>query len=273
MYVPKFCRAAVSIDDLEKFEADGKSILGFDFFRPDADKQFTQISVAFGEHGLLSIQAHSEMPFITGRLIEVAVDVADATATHDRFVELGYQPIAVNRLPTPDEDEYLFGRDFHGIPFMVCTRGDNEAEVRVQVPSFRELEEAPYPKVTSVSLSVDDIDAVAADLARIFDMRFAQTDPLGLGTRALSGKHRVTLIQGPSDLSSQFEPPLAAINIGYDDVEQARARLEAAGYPVLDKAPLQSGGHAYHFGRAFHGLPIRIHPAAADAELIGGAGD
>ena len=86
----------------------------------------------------------------------------------------------------------------------------------------------------------------------------------------MTGQHRITLVQGPSELSSQFEQPLAAINIGYDDVEEAKDRLEAAGYPVLHTASLKTGGHMYHFGNAYHGFPLCIHPSSADAEMIGG---
>ncbi|CAH0356868.1 hypothetical protein [Sphingobium sp. CECT 9361] len=269
MYVPKFCRVAVAIDDLAAFEADGKSVLGLDFYSPEVDAHFTTFSVAFGEHGLLAISPNTDVPFIQSKLIEVAIDVENATESHDKFVAAGYQPIVVNRLPTPDADEYLFGREFHNIPFMVCNRGDNEAEARVQIPSFRELDAAPFPKVTSVTLAVDDIDAVASDLSALFDMQFVEGDPQGLGTRALTGRHRVTLVQGGSTLASQFEAPLAAVNIGYDDVEAAKDRLEAAGYPVLYQQAMKSGGTAYHFGKAFHGMPLFIHPSSADAEMIG----
>lgn len=270
MYVPKLCRVAVVADDLAKFVADAAALLGLDFFSPEVDEHFTAFSVRFGEHGLLPIQPHVETPFTAGgRLIEVAVDVADATATHDRFVAAGYKPVVVNRLPTPDKDEFLFGRDFNGIPFMICTRGDNEAEMRAQIPSFRELDDAPYPKVTSVVLSVSDIDAVASELERMLDMKFVDGDTRGLGNRALTGRHRITLVEGYSDLSTHFEEPLAAINIGYDDVEEPRARLEAAGYAVASKTSLKSGGYAYHFGKAFHGVPLCIHPSTADAEMIG----
>jgi hypothetical protein len=270
MYVPKFCRVAMVIDDLDAFVVDGRNLLGMDFVSPALDEQFTAFSVQFGQHGLMGIQPHVELPFTSeGRLIEVAVDVADADKTRDLLAEAGYEPVVANRLPEPDADEYLFGRDFHGIPFMVCTRGHNEAQMRLQGP-FLELEEAPYPKVASVVLSVDSIDAVAADLTRIFGMAFVEGSARGLGTRALTGRHRVTLVEGPSALSGHFAPPLAAVNIATDAVEETRARFEAAGLPVLHATELKTGGHAYYFGNGFHDIPLCVHPSGADAEMIGG---
>lgn len=269
MYVPKFCRIAVVIDDLKAFQADGREVLGLNFVSPALDEQFTGFSVLFGQHGLMGIQPYVDLPFTNqGKLIEVAVDVADADATRDLLAAGGYQPVVVNRLPEPDADEYLFGRDFHGVPFMVCTRGHNEAQMRLQ-GAFEELELAPAPKVGSVVLAVHDVDVVAADMTRFFDMAFTACDPRGLGTRARNGRHRLTLVEGASALSSHFAPPLAAVNLVCDDVEAMRARLETTGRPMLHAAPLNSGGHAYYFGSNFHGVPLCIYPEAADQEMIG----
>src|SRR3546814_1805748 len=133
---------------------------------------------------------------------------------------------------------------------MVCTAGDNEIQMRVDGP-FRALDDAVAPKIGCVTLVVDDLGKAAADLGRFFDMSFVETDPAGLGERALVGPHRVKLVEKPSqEMIRHFEMPLAAIEFMYDDVEETRQRLERAGYPVVHTRKLKSG-NAYSFGSAF----------------------
>lgn len=267
MATPAMCRIAVVVDDAKAFVTDAEALLGLRFVSPDLDEQFTAFSVAFGEHGLMAIELHEDVPFARdGRLIEVAIDVASADSTKELLVAGGYRPLVTNHLPAPDADEYLFGRDFHGIPLMVCTAGDNETQMRVQGP-FRELEQTPMPKIDRVTLAVDNLHPVAADFTRFFDMRFVPADPEGLGGEALTGPHRIKLVErSRSGLEAQFQPPLASIDLMVDDVEAQRGRLEAAGYAVLHRHRL-ADGFAYYFGSAFHGVPLTIYPAAADSEF------
>jgi hypothetical protein len=264
------CRVVVVIDNLDPFKKEAGDLLGLYFVRPDLDEQFTQFTVAFGEHGLMGIQVYEDVVFAReGRLIEVAVDVENAERTKDVLVAAGYNPVVTNYLPEPAANEYLFGRDFHGIPLMVCTAGDNEKQMRLQGP-FRELDEAPAPKIGCVTVAVANVDTVAADFNRYFGMKFVPTDPGGLGARALTGNHRIKLVEGaPVGIARHFQSPLAAIEIMYDDVEQARTKLEKAGYAIVHNRPLKSGGSSYYFGSSFHGLPLSIYPKAADAEISG----
>lgn len=271
MLTPKFCRIAIIVDDMASFKSKAKALLGLDFIRPSIDKEFSSITVEFGEHGLEPIQLHEDVAFARdGRLIEVAIDVASAEATKAKFQAAGYEPQVANFLPAPGVYEYLFGRNFHGLPLMVCTAGDNETQMRVDGP-FRELAAAPAPKIGCVSLIVDSIDAVSADLQKLFGMTFVETDPAGLGARAVVGSHRLKLIEKPSvPMAQEFEMPLAAIEFQYDDVESVRKTLEAAGYPVKHTRSLKSGGNAYYFGAVLQRMPLAIYPSAADAEIIGG---
>jgi hypothetical protein len=268
--MPKMCRVAVVIDKLVPFTQEAGQLLGLKFVKPSLDEQFTAFAVEFGEHGLMGIEVFQDLPFTRdGRLIEVAVDVENAEHTKDLLKAGGYEPVVTNYLPEPAANEYLFGRNFHGIPIMVCTAGDNEKQMRLQGP-FRELDEAPAPKIGCVSVAVDNIETAAADFTQYFGMKFVATDPGGLGARAVVGEHRIKLIEGtPRATREHFEMPLAAVEIMFDDVEQARHRLEKAGYPVVHQRALRSGGSAYYFGSAFHHLPLSIYPTAADAEIIG----
>lgn len=270
MNVPKFCRVAIVVEDMPSFMAEAGRLLGIEFVRPKLDEAFEGFTVMFGEHGLepISIEAEGISFAKDGQLIEVAIDVANADETKARLAEGGYSPVVENFLPAPGALEYLFGRDFHGLPLMVCTAGDNEAQMREQGP-FAALDDAPLPKIGCVTVAVDDVDAAAADLKRFFGMTFVETDPAGLGGRALVGPHRIKLVDGASKSVEDVELPLVAIEFMYDDVEVARERFERAGYPVRHQRELGSGGRAYYFGPTVQGMPIAIYPAAADAEVVG----
>jgi hypothetical protein len=70
-------------------------------------------------------------------------------------------------------------------------------------------------------------------------------------------------------MEAHFQGELAAIELMYNDVASVRKRMEKAGYAVVHRRVLRSGGEAYYFGSAFHGVPLSVYPAAADAEILG----
>jgi catechol 2,3-dioxygenase-like lactoylglutathione lyase family enzyme len=268
---PKFCRIAVLVDDMDAFTREAGELLGARFVVPTLIEQLypdAGFKVTFGEHGLEPIQQGADgIGFAKdGRLIEIAIDVGDAETVRAKLEGAGYHYVADSYLPEPDAHEYLFGRDFCGIPFLVCTAGDNEAQMRSQGP-FNYLEDAPPPKIARVTLIVEDAAAVASDLEKYLGMRFVETDAGGFGRKALGGTHRVRLIEGPSELLDGVERPLASIDFVVDDVEAARRRFEEAGYKVRHSIPLSSGGHGYYFGETVQAMPVSLYPIAADAEL------
>jgi catechol 2,3-dioxygenase-like lactoylglutathione lyase family enzyme len=270
MSAAKFCRIAIVVDDLRTFVSQAQDLLGISFIRPKLDEQFVGFHVMFGEHGLEPIELETEMPFAKdGRLIEVAIDVQRADATRELLERGGYRPVVTNFLPVPAANEYLFGRDFHGLPLMVCTAGDNEAEMRAQGP-FLALDDAPLPKIGCVSVVVDDLERAAADFTKFFGMRFVPTDPAGLGERALVGPHRVKLVAGPSRaMAGEYEMPLAAIEFMVQDLSAAAARFTAAGHRVLHERKLASGRSALYFGAAIQRMPVGLYSAADDDEVVG----
>lgn len=271
--VPKFCRMAWRVDDMDAFTQRMHDLFGFTFFTPGLIAQVypdATFKVRFGPHGIEPIQPGVEgLPFAEGDpLIEIAVDVADADSVLARMKAAGHEPIAVSHLPVPAVDEYLFGRDFHGIQFLACTEGVNEAQIRSELP-FDALDDAAPPKIGCVTVVSSDIDALAASLGACYDMQFHPFDPVGFGKRGLSGTHRVRLIEGPSPLLDGIASALVSVDIMHPDVEAARAKLEAAGYPVRHSRALASGGNAYFFGPTEQGFPLSIYPVEADAEMLG----
>lgn len=271
MTVPKFCRLALRVDDIDRFREEVSRLLGISFLVPGLIEELypdAGFKVLFGEHGIEPIQPAPEgLGFGSdGKLIEIAIDVVDAEKVKADLEAAGYMPTATSWLPVPAVNEYLFGRDFHGVPFLACTEGVNEAQLRSQGP-FDALDDARPPKIGRVTVVVEDADALAADLKRFYDMDFVELDPTGFGRRALGGTHRVRLIEGPSALVEGIERPLASVDILHGDVEGARARFEQAGFAVQHSIPLASGGTAYFFGETVEGMPITLYPVTADAEL------
>lgn len=268
---PKFCRIAVLVDDMDAFTQEAGALLGTQFVVPTLIAQLypdAGFKVTFGEHGLEPIQPGPEgIGFAKdGRLIEVAIDVDDAEARRAGLEAAGYHFVADSYLPAPDTHEYLFGRDFCGIPFLICTAGDNEIQMRSQGP-FDYLDDAPPPKIARVTLVVDDAAKVAADLETYLGMAFVETDADGFGCKALGGTHRVRLIEGPSALLDGIERPLASIDFVVEDVEATRRRFEEAGYKVRHSIALASGGTGYFLGSTVQDMPVGIYPISADAEL------
>src|SRR3546814_19130064 len=92
-------------------------------------------------------------------------------------------------------------------------------------------------------------------------MRFVETDPAGLGERALVGPHRVKPVEKPSqEMARHFALPRAAIEFLSDDVEETRQRLERTGYPIIHTRMLKSGT-AYSCGSACQNMPFSIRSA------------
>jgi hypothetical protein len=269
--LPRFCRIAIAVDNMESFTQEAERLLGTKFVTPTLIEQLypdAGFKVMFGEHGLEPIEAAADGTGFAGngKLIEIAIDVDDAEAVRAKLESAGHNYVTDSYLPVPDAHEYLFGRDFHGIPLLICTAGDNEAQMRSQGP-FDFLDDAAPPKIARVTLVVEDAAAAMADFQRLIGAHFVETDPAGFGRKAFGGAHRLRLIEGPSVLLDGVERPLASIDFIVADVEQVKSRFESAGHAVRYSIPLSSGGHGYYFGETVQGMPVAIYPTTADAEL------
>lgn len=265
----RFCRFAWQVDDMERTVARLRDLLGLSMRFGDIGREL--FIAGIDEHGLEPIQLLvPDLPFmaqVPAPFIELALAVDDAEATRQALADAGITHFVASYLPAPDRNEYLYGTSaFHGLPLMVCTDGDNE----LQMAPFRDLEAAPPPKLGCITLQVPSIDAAVADFGRFFDMRFTETDPAGLGARAVVGPHRVKLIEAPTrSLQAEFMPPLLAGEMMFDDVESIRHRLEQAGHSVLAERRFRSGGRGYFFGIAPVGFPLSIYATTDDAEARG----
>ncbi|MFA5495963.1 MAG: hypothetical protein WC247_14430 [Porticoccaceae bacterium] len=264
----RICRIGHLVEDIDATMAAFKALLDFDYRISDVGDFPLRVSI--GEHGFEPIQTLRDFEFkgIDGPFLEVALEVVDVEATKRKLESAGYKVLAPNYLPNTDTWEYLFGPEFHGIPIMIANIGDQEAALG----NFTSLEEAALPRLGCVVLAVDNVDTVAADMKTFFDMDFVETDPGGLGSRALVGGHRVKLVQRcGAAVESEFKASLAAFEVMCDDVEAVLKKFEAAGISPIHDRTFGSGRKGYYFGSRFQDLPIGIYSGSDDAEMIGKA--
>ncbi|MDB5971391.1 MAG: hypothetical protein JWQ90_3841 [Hydrocarboniphaga sp.] len=257
----RMCRVAYVTDDIDRNVAAFERAFGLTFKWPDMGD--IGLRVCIGEHGLEPLQPQRELPFLHGiphPLMEVALAVDDADQVKDALVAAGHVVTAPSWLPIPGKFEYLFGPSFHGIPLMICTDGDNEA----QLAPFKDLESAAAPKLGLVSLTVLDLDAAAADFERFFGMRFSDCDAAGLGKRAKVGAHRIKLVEGAADASlvAAVHAPIAALEFVVEDVEAVCARLRQQSLKILLSHRLPSGRSKHYL--QIEGLPLAIYDVADD---------
>jgi hypothetical protein len=263
----QLCRVGFLVADIKRCEARFGEVLGLEFRTLDLGD--IPLKVMLGESGFEPMQS-TGMTFgpIAGPFVELGLAVKDVEACKNKLMESGFEPIVSVPLPIAESFEYLFGPAFHGIPVMVNTIGDLEAE---QAP-FLSLAEAALPKLGRCSLLVDDLGQAVADFGKFYDMAFVPADPSGLGRRAAVGSHRIRLIErGPGDFEAAFRGPLASIEIAYDNVEAQRDKFASAGIEPLHATKFKSGRNAYYFGAQFEDLPFGIYAAADDAEFLGAA--
>ena len=266
----RFCRLAWIVENMDALEVQLKDQLGltlrFASVAPDV------IKAGIEEHGLEPIELFvpaETLPFmngVPGPFFEVALAVDNCDETYRRLAEDGILPSFTSPLPGPDTHEHFYAHGFYNVPTMVCTDGDNEA----MMAPFLDLEKAAPPKIAVCSVLVEDIDAVAAKYSRYFDMEWVETDPGGLGTRALVGKHRVKLIEGAdADIREQVLDPLVSAEFVFPNYEEICDRLSVAGYPILRERTFRSGRKQWYFGKVLAGLPISVFHPDDEAEALG----
>lgn len=233
------------------------------------------LRVGIDEHGLQPIQSMvPNFPGFEGAalpIIEIAISVDDAEVTRARLAKAGIYPFLTESLRNAHKDQYNFAASaFHGIPIMLGTDGDAEAEMAATYGSYRDLESAPVPKLGLVTLEVGNIDKVVADFERFFDMHFKPDNACGLGKCAVVGRHRIRLVEDPvSILFGHYPRPVMSVEIAVEDVESVRQGFEKAGMPPFFERKLKSGRRVYYFGKRLVGLPLGIYATADDAEMRG----
>jgi hypothetical protein len=121
-----------------------------------------------------------------------------------------------------------------------------------------------FAELGRVALEVDDVEAVAADLQNVLGMQMQvhrrAVDDLGL--IAGVGHDGVELVQRavPDPKPAKYwKPPLAALILGVDDLEEAYERMKAAGFTLVQTIVTGSGFRELFYGDSFHGLPLVLY--------------
>jgi hypothetical protein len=133
-----------------------------------------------------------------------------------------------------------------------------------------------FGRLGRVALEVDDIEAVAASLRSVFGMeiqvhRRAEHD---LGLIAGVGHDGVELVQRarPDPPPAKYwKPPLAALILGVDNLEEAHERMTTAGVGLVQTIVTGSGFRELFYGDNFHGLPLVLYQKD-EVDRVGVAG-
>jgi hypothetical protein len=133
-----------------------------------------------------------------------------------------------------------------------------------------------FAELGRVALEVDDVEAVAESLRTVFGMemevhRRAEAD---LGLIAGVGHDGVELVQRTRDdppPAKYWRPPLAALILAVDDLEEAHERMNAAGFALVQTIVTGSGFRELFYGDNFHGLPLVLYQKD-EADRVGVAG-
>jgi hypothetical protein len=133
-----------------------------------------------------------------------------------------------------------------------------------------------FGQLGRVALEVQDVEAVAADLRKIFGMEMEVHDRAAkdLGLLAGVGHDGVELVQRvePDPKPAKYwKPPLAALILGVDDLEEAHERMTAAGFDLVQTIVTGSGFREGFYGDNFHGLPLVLYQKD-EADRVGVAG-
>jgi hypothetical protein len=133
-----------------------------------------------------------------------------------------------------------------------------------------------FGELGRVALEVDDLRAVAQDLNKIFgmDMQIHSRAEKTLGILAGVCHDGIELVQRvvPEPLPAKYwKPPLAAVILGVDSLEEAAARMEAAGVELVQTVVTGSGFRELFYGDNFHGVPLVLYQKD-EADLVGVAG-
>jgi hypothetical protein len=95
-----------------------------------------------------------------------------------------------------------------------------------------------------------------------------------LGILAGVGHDGIELVQRvvPDPLPAKYwKPPLAAVIVGVDDLEEAATRMKDAGVELVQTVVTGSGFRELFYGDNFHGIPLVLYQKD-EADLVGVAG-
>jgi hypothetical protein len=133
-----------------------------------------------------------------------------------------------------------------------------------------------FGELGRIALEVDNLEEFASDLGTLFEMdiQIHSRAEATLGILAGVGHDGIELVQRvvPDPLPAKYwKPPLAAVIVGVDDLEEAATRMTDAGIELVQTVVTGSGFRELFYGDNFHGIPLVLYQKD-EADLVGVAG-
>jgi hypothetical protein len=131
-------------------------------------------------------------------------------------------------------------------------------------------------KLERVAVRVESVDAVVADLERIFGHEYVVTDAEEVGLRAGISETGLELVEPAVEEPRPmryWRGPLCALCFAVDDIDAAIARMREAGYEPVHEIELAGGLREAYYGAAFHDLPMLLYSRTPDGFVAGTQGD
>ena len=121
-----------------------------------------------------------------------------------------------------------------------------------------------FGELGRIALEVDDLEAFAGDLDKLFGMKLHVTDKAieSHGLLAGVGHDGIELVQRAvpnPEMSRYWKPPLAAVILAVDDLEEAGRRMAEAGIELVHTVVTGSGFRELFYGDNFHGIPLVLY--------------
>ena len=128
-----------------------------------------------------------------------------------------------------------------------------------------------FGELGRIALEVDDLEAFAGDMRTLFGMEYEVHDfTEKLGILAGVGHDGIELVQRTQpdpEPAKYWKPPLAAVILAVDDLEEAATRMAAAGVALVQTVVTGSGFRELFYGDNFHGIPLVLYQKD-EAELM-----
>jgi len=114
-------------------------------------------------------------------------------------------------------------------------------------------------KVDRVAVVVPDVNAVAAELKRLFGIETKVHDVNAMGCRVGLSDEGFELVQPLSASprsASGWSGSLAAIGVRVDDIEESRAAMEKEGLELTSELVTPGGVRELYYAKGVGGLPM-----------------
>jgi hypothetical protein len=276
-------RIAVETDDLEGVAHDLRAVFGMEIDLHEGSSEALGIRAGVGQDGIELVQRVVAEPapakYWRPPLAALIAAVDDLEQADERMRGIGVE-LVQTVVTGSGFRELFYGANFHGIPLVLYQKDEEgllHAPARAETVVDWEPKGVPAPmagaepgephgsnasgQLSRIALVVDDLDAVARDLDRVFDLGLTLIDVPAMGIRAAIGEHGLELVQ-PSveapEVAAYWRGPVAAVCVATDDVDAAAERMREAGIGLVKSTTTQGGLRELYYGANFHGIPLTI---------------